>query len=167
MKLSIPERMYYLSGMERLNPSSAANQLELISRYQTRMGQRLHSSPIAYACLGLLWAAPIAAMAAGLHWSAYTGLIVVVITALWATTLTRKRGVTMPPTYPSSRATIYAVWLFIIGTMCALVALWAHTSDIPFAIFTAALISAATTAFAGSRIDHEIVQAGRKRSISK
>lgn len=130
------------------------------------MGERLHSPLIAYACLGLLWATPIAAMAVGLQWSACTGLIVVAITIFWATMLTRKRGVTMPPTYPSSRATIYAVWLFIVGTTCALVALWAHTIDAPPVIFVAASINAVTTTFTGSLIDREIAQAGRKWSIS-
>src|SRR5699024_7945424 len=119
LELAIMERLCYLSNMERFNPSVAAHRFDLISRYQSRMGQRLHSTFVAYACLGLLWATPIAAMAAGLQWSVYTGLIVVVITAFWAATLTRKRGVTMPPTYPSSRATIYAVLLFTVGTTCA------------------------------------------------
>ena len=160
------ERLCYLSNMERLNPSSAADQLDLISSYQSRMGQRLHSTLIAYACLGLLWAAPIAAMSAGLQWSAYTGLIVVVITTIWAATLTRKRGVTMPPTYPSSRATIYAVLLFTVGTTCALVAVWAHNIDAPLVILLAASVSATTTTFTGSRIDRELVQAPRKRSVS-
>lgn len=83
------ERPRYPSNMDSFNPSSAAHRLELISRYQSRMGQRLHSTFVAYACLGLLGATPIAAMAAGLQWSVYTGLIVVVITAFWAATLTR------------------------------------------------------------------------------
>src|SRR5699024_4877814 len=79
----------------------------------------------------------------------------------------RKRGVTMPPTYPSSRATIYAVLLFTVGTTCALVAVWAHNIDTPLVIFLAATVSAATTTFTGSRIDREIVEAGRKQSVSK
>lgn len=161
------ERPCCPSNMDSFNPSSAAHRLELISRYQSRMGQRLHSTFVAYACLGLLWATPIAAMAAGLQWSVYTGLIVVVITAFWAATLTRKRGVTMPPTYPSSRATIYAILLFTVGTTCALVAVWAHNIDTPLVIFLAATVSAATTTFTGSRIDREIVEAGRKQSVSK
>lgn len=161
------ENLCHLSNVERLNPSSAADQLDLISKYQSRMGQRLHSTLLAYACLGLLWAAPIAAMAAGLQWSVYTGLIVVVITVYWAARLTRKRGVTMPPTYPSSRATIYAVWLFTVGTTCALIAVWPYNNDAPLVPLLAASVSAATTTFTGSRIDREIVQAGQKQSVSK
>lgn len=151
--------------MENLSSSFASRQLELATTFRRRTGDRLHSSLLAYAALGALWASPIAAMAAGTVWAARVGLAAVAITAVWATLLTRKQGVAMAPVDPRSEATRYGAWLLVSWAACALTALWAHSSGAPAVVLAAAAVSAASTTFFGSLIDRTIVEAAREMEI--
>lgn len=152
--------------MENLTPSSAADRLELVATSRRRTGDRLHSSLLAYAALGLLWAAPIAAMAAGTDWAARAGLAAVAVTAVWAALLTRRRGVTMAPVAPGSEASRYGAWLLVSWAACALVALWARTLDAPAVVLAVAAVSVVATTSVGSRIDRTIVADARETATS-
>jgi hypothetical protein len=156
----------YLSGMGNLSSSTAARQLELATTSRRRTGDRLHSSLLAYAALGLLWASPIAAMVAGMVWAARIGLAAVAITAVWATLLTRKQGVAMAPIDPRSEASRYGACLLFSWAACALTGLWAHTVDAPAVVLVVAAISAVATSSCGSLIDRAIVAHAREMAIS-
>lgn len=152
--------------MENVTPSSAARQLEIVTTSRRRTGDRLHSPLMAYVGLGLLWASPIAAMAAGIVWAACTGLAAVVITAVWATLLTRRQGVSMAPVEPGSPASRYGAWLLLSWSACAVVALWAHSTSAPAVVLAVAAASAVVTTFTGSRIDRAIVTTAREMATS-
>ena len=153
--------------MENLSSSSAARQLELATTLRRRTADRLHSSVLAYAALGLLWASPIAAMVAGTVWAARTGLAAAAITAVWAILLTRKQGVAMTAVEPRSQASRYGAWLLISWAACALIGLWAQSVDAPAVVLAFAAVSAVTTARLGVLIDRAIVANAREMGASE
>lgn len=146
--------------METSKNELPVEQLELITQYQSQVATRIHSYAFGYILLGLLWAAPIAALAAGFGWGGFALLATAMATGLWSVRVTRKTGVRLTSIDRGSKTATYGAWILFIWVLSAsAAALSIPLTGTPLIPLVAAGVSAVVTALMGIRIDRELVRA--------